>query len=799
MKKLLLVLLALPFIGFGQQTYVPDNNFEAYLEAYGMGNGIPNDDYVTTANIITVTYLDVYGQNIADLTGIEAFTALTTLSCGDNQLTSLDVSQNTALTELICGENQLTSLDVSQNTALTFLQCWDNQLSSLNVSQNTALDTLLCADNHLTSLDVQYNTALTVLYCYFNQLTSLNVSANTALTVLNCVSNQLTSLDVSGATALTDLYCINNQLTSLDVSQNTALTTLLCDDNQLTSLNVSQNTALTDLYCINNQLTSLDVSQNTALTTLLCDDNQLTSLNVSQNTALTYLRCDDNLLTSLNVSANLALTYLECHNNQLTSLDVSQNTALTTLYCWANQLTSLDVRNGNNTNFTNFEAQDNPNLYCIDVDDATWSTANWTVANWNIDPQSYFSNNCNPIYGCTDSLACNYDALADTDDGSCVYSNTGTDIISSCAPITWIDGITYNASTNTPTFTIVGGSSAGCDSIVTLDLTINNFVTGTDIISSCAPITWIDGITYNASTNTPTFTIVGGSSAGCDSIVTLDLTINNFVTGTDIISSCAPITWIDGITYNASTNTPTFTFVGGSSAGCDSIVTLDLTINSVVTGTDIISSCAPITWIDGITYNASTNTPTFTIVGGSSAGCDSTVTLDLTINNFVTGTDIISSCAPITWIDGITYNASTNTPTFTIVGGSSAGCDSIVTLDLTITGNPIGQISQFGVTLQVAAFSGVVPYTYTWNTSASTQTITPTANGTYWCVITDANGCVSDTSYYNYSTTAINEINTTKQLLRITDLLGQETPYRRNTTLFYIYNDGTVEKKVVIE
>jgi len=55
----------------------------------------------------------------------------------------------------------------------------------------------------------------------------------------------------------------------------------------------------------------------------------------------------------------------------------------------------LDVRNGNNTN-TNFlfHAENNPNLYCINEDDATWSTANWTVANYNIDPQHYFSNNC---------------------------------------------------------------------------------------------------------------------------------------------------------------------------------------------------------------------------------------------------------------------------------------------------------------------------------------------------------------------------------------------------------------------
>ena len=77
MKKLLLILLCLPMIGFGQQTYVPDDNFEAYLEANGMGNGIANDDSVTTANIDTVTSLYVYQLNILDLTGIEDFTALT--------------------------------------------------------------------------------------------------------------------------------------------------------------------------------------------------------------------------------------------------------------------------------------------------------------------------------------------------------------------------------------------------------------------------------------------------------------------------------------------------------------------------------------------------------------------------------------------------------------------------------------------------------------------------------------------------------------------------------------------------
>jgi Leucine-rich repeat (LRR) protein len=111
-------------------------------------------------------------------------------------------------------------------------------------------------------------------------------------------------------------------------------------------------------------------------------------------TSLTYLDCESNQLTSLNVSQNTALIVLNCYDNQLTSLNVNGATALTFLWCQNNQLTSLDVRNGNNTNFTYFYANNNPNLTCINVDDAAWSTANWIVANYSIDSQSYFSNNC---------------------------------------------------------------------------------------------------------------------------------------------------------------------------------------------------------------------------------------------------------------------------------------------------------------------------------------------------------------------------------------------------------------------
>jgi hypothetical protein len=168
-----------------------------------------------------------------------------------------------------------------------------------------------------------------------------------------------------------------------------------CHSNQLTSLDVSQNTALEHLWCWNNQLTSLNVSQNIALITLNCWDNPISNLDVSNNTVLEDLSLLDCNLYFLDVSNNTALTLLYVSRNNLSSLDVSNNTALTHLGCDGNTpLSYLDVRNGNNMNmptFTSFVTVNTPNLSCINVDDANWSTSNWTY----IDPQHYFSEDCN--------------------------------------------------------------------------------------------------------------------------------------------------------------------------------------------------------------------------------------------------------------------------------------------------------------------------------------------------------------------------------------------------------------------
>ena len=237
-----------------QKTYVPDDNFENYLEANGMGDGIALNDSVFTSAIDTIIYLDINNLGIGDLIGIEAFSSLTTLDCQGNQLITLDLSNNLALDSLQCGGNQLTNLDVSGATSLTWLSCSSNQLTSLDLSNNIALDTLYFSDNLLTNLDVTNNIALINLQCPGNDLASLDVSNNTALKMLAVYNNQLTSLDVSQNTALTYLHFSWNQITSLDVSQNTALTFLVGSDGQLTTLDVrnGNNTNITWFKCYNN-------------------------------------------------------------------------------------------------------------------------------------------------------------------------------------------------------------------------------------------------------------------------------------------------------------------------------------------------------------------------------------------------------------------------------------------------------------------------------------------------------------------------------------------------------------------
>jgi hypothetical protein len=320
--------------------------------------------------------------------------------------------------------------------------------------------------------------------------------------------------------------------------------------------------------------------------------------------------------------------------------------------------------------------------------------------------------------------------------------NTGTDTQIACgADYTWIDAVVYTTDNNTATHTLTNMS--GCDSVVTLNLTFGSPNTGVDTQVACgADYTWIDAVVYTADNNTATHTLTNAS--GCDSVVTLNLTFGTPNTGTDTQVACgADYTWIDAVVYTADNNTATHTLTNAS--GCDSVVTLNLTFGTPNTGTDVQIACDTYDWIDGNTYTASNTTATHTLTNMS--GCDSVVTLDLTINNSNTGTDTQSTCgADYTWIDGNTYSASNNTATHTLMNMS--GCDSVVTLDLTITNLDLN-VTTAGDGSLMADQSGA---TYQWITcvdssavaGATDQSFAPTTDGDYAVIVT-MNNC-SDTS-----------------------------------------------------
>jgi len=161
--------------------------------------------------------------------------------------------------------------------------------------------------------------------------------------------------------------------------------------------------------------------------------------------------------------------------------------------------------------------------------------------------------------------------------------------------------------------------------------------------------------------------------------------------------------------------------------------------------TATISACDTYTWIDGNTYTEDEFEATHTLTNAE--GCDSIITLNLTIYTSNTGTATVTACDSFTWIDGITYTEDEFEATYTLA--NMHGCDSIVTLNLTVNHvNNTTSISGADIISNTATAE-----TYQWVncdnafeiiTGENEQTFSPTDNGNYAVIVTE-NGC-TDTS-----------------------------------------------------
>ena len=226
--------------------------------------------------------------------------------------------------------------------------------------------------------------------------------------------------------------------------------------------------------------------------------------------------------------------------------------------------------------------------------------------------------------------------------------------------------------------------------------------------------------------------------------MTIDLIVNNIAVF-DTVVACDTLFW-NGNIYLTSGNYVD-TVLGNS--GCDSIVNLNLTVNQSSSSTNFITACDNYIWL-GQTF---TSSGIYDTILQNSIGCDSLTQIYLTIIPSVYQSVNLSSCGPFNWNGNIYDTTGVYFDTLPAVNG----CDSIITLNLLVT--PSVEISSLIInvdcfgnstgTIDLEIINGTSPYSYQWSNNSVSQDINNLlGDSIYSCSIIDSAGCSLDTSFY---------------------------------------------------
>ena len=292
------------------------------------------------------------------------------------------------------------------------------------------------------------------------------------------------------------------------------------------------------------------------------------------------------------------------------------------------------------------------------------------------------------------------------------YATTGSETVSACGDYLWhgkvydLSGIYVDTLSSLVT---------GCDSIVTLNLTINQPVYGpTQTVTGCDSVIY-KGIKYTASTQIEDTLDIPAANL-CDSILLVNIIVNQHAEGDSTIVGCDAVVF-KGITYTADTLVYD-TIAGGAASGCDSIVAVTITVKHHAEGDSTIVGCDAVVF-KSITYTADAVVyDTLT----AASGCDSIVAVTITVKHSTASEEYAENCDSYVW-RGNTYTASGD---YTDTIPNIAGCDSILTLHLTIHHADSSSV-------EVVDTCNM----YTWHDSLYTR------SGVYYDTLQTAAGCDS--------------------------------------------------------
>lgn len=232
---------------------------------------------------------------VTDITGLEYFTSLETLSLKFNSVSDIKPIEGiSTLKVLILGENPISSINLDKLGELTDLRLYGTNISEIDLSKTPKLESLYLQRTKVSKVDLTPLQSLDqALLNKCSNLTELKASNLPSLTRLDAVEGNLTSFEISDCPSLRELHLNSNKLTSIKLTNLAMLMKLNVYDNQLTSIDVSNLPFLMWLFVFDNQLTSIDLSANVPLREFRASNNPLTEVNLSTNKNLVTLELEN--------------------------------------------------------------------------------------------------------------------------------------------------------------------------------------------------------------------------------------------------------------------------------------------------------------------------------------------------------------------------------------------------------------------------------------------------------------------------------------------------------------------------